>query len=163
MSVGLFRIPRRNLFWRMDVYSFKCHKDYQTRLLKVGYSSWEDKRVHAKAFSSLQFKIYGWIIHDDFTSLTTWWMRNNRYFSYEVEELMHRQRNFSLFSLIVLKPAYVFVLHFIRRRGYRYGWKGLFHAALWFVYHLIVGIKYYETIHKYDDGRKNSFTNSESK
>lgn len=143
-TVDLAYIPRKNLFWGEFLGKATAYPDYQSRLFRRDRGRYQDKEVHAQVEVPGD-KVYlkNAIIHDDFTDISSWWLRNNRYYRYELDECIKRGKKWG-FKLQIAKPMYVFFRIYILRGGFKHGFKGLFVAFQWFVYHFMVGAKLYE-------------------
>lgn len=143
-SVHLAHIPRKNKFWgKLHGNGFN-YPDYQSRLFRRDYGRYQDKEVHAQVDAggdSVQLK--NALVHDDFTDISSWWLRNNRYYRYELDECIKRGKKWG-FKLQIVKPVYVFLNCYFRRGMFRYGFPGLFFSVQWFIYYFMVAAKLYE-------------------
>lgn len=86
-EVDLAYIPRKNLFWGEFMGKASAYPDYQSRLFRRDKGRYQDKEVHAQVEVTGQ-KVYlkHALVHDDFTDISSWWLRNNRYYRYELDE-----------------------------------------------------------------------------
>lgn len=143
-NVDLAYIPRKNLFWGKFMGKASAYPDYQSRLFRRDKGRYQNKEVHAHVEVSGQ-KVYlkYALIHDDFTDISSWWLRNNRYYRYELEECIKNRKKWGL-KLQIVKPIYVFLLIYFYRGGIFHGFRGLFVAMQWFIYYFMVGAKLYE-------------------
>lgn len=143
-SVDLAYIPRKNLFWGKFMGKTSAYPDYQSRLFRRDKGRYQDKEVHAQVdVPGKKAYLKNALIHDDFTDISSWWLRNNRYYRYELEECLKRGKKWG-FKLQIAKPIYVFLLFYLLRGGFLHGFRGLFVAMQWFIYHFMVGAKLYE-------------------
>ncbi|WP_288955308.1 glycosyltransferase family 2 protein [uncultured Polaribacter sp.] len=143
-EVDLAYIPRKNLFWGEFMGKASAYPDYQSRLFKRDKGVYQDKEVHAQLeVPGSHIFLKHALVHDDFKDISTWWIRNNRYYQYELDECLKRGVKWS-FKLQYIKPLYVFFKFYILRKGFLYGFKGLFVAFQWLVYYFFVGAKLYE-------------------
>ena len=143
-EVDLAYIPRKNLFWGEFMGKASAYPDYQSRLFRRDKGRYQDKEVHAQVEVSGQ-KVYlkHALVHDDFTDISSWWLRNNRYYRYELDECIKKRQKWGM-KLQIVKPIYVFCLIYFRRGGCLHGFRGLFVAMQWFIYYFMVGAKLYE-------------------
>ena len=157
--VDLGLIPRKNLFWGTFMDRASAYPDYQSRLVRNKRGSWEDKEVHARLkVEGRSQKLTKVLIHHDFTSISSWWLRNNRYFRYELDQLKKENVSWSK-KFQYVRPLYVFLKYYFVRRGYRYGFRGFFVSFQWMVYCFMVAAKLYEeqkvdADHKAEKGTK---------
>lgn len=93
-EVDLAYIPRKNLFWGEFMGKASAYPDYQSRLFRRDKGRYQDKEVHAQVEVSGQ-KVYlkHALVHDDFTDISSWWLRNNRYYRYELDECIKNGKN----------------------------------------------------------------------
>lgn len=143
-DVDLAYIPRKNLFWGKFMGKASAYPDYQSRLFRRDKGRYQDKEVHAQVeVPGKRVYLKNALVHDDFTDISSWWLRNNRYYRYELDECLKKGKSWG-FKLQIVKPIYVFLLFYIRRGGFLHGFRGLFVAIQWFIYYFIVGAKLYE-------------------
>lgn len=143
-DVDLAYIPRKNLFWGEFMGKASAYPDYQSRLFRRDKGRYQDKEVHAQVDvpgDCVHLKYA--LVHDDFTDISSWWLRNNRYYRYELDECIKKGKKWG-FKIQIAKPIYVFLLFYIRRGGFMHGFRGLFVATQWFIYYFMVGAKLYE-------------------
>lgn len=143
-NVHLAHIPRKNLMWGELLGNGVLYPDYQSRLFRRDSGRYQDKEVHAQVeVKGDCIHLKNALIHDDFTDISSWYLRNNRYFRYEVDECLKRGKKWN-FKIQYIKPLYVF-FHFYFRKGLcRYGFKGFFASMQWFIYYTMVAAKLYE-------------------
>lgn len=143
-DVDMAYIPRKNLFWGEFMGKASAYPDYQSRLFRRDKGRYQDKEVHAQVeVSGCRVHLKNALVHDDFTDISSWWLRNNRYYRYELEECIKRGKKWG-FKLQIAKPIYVFLLFYVRRGGFMHGFRGLFVAMQWLIYYFMVGAKLYE-------------------
>jgi len=150
-SIQMAYIPRRNTIWGALPGRGINYPDYQSRLFLRDYGRYQDKEVHA------QVEVPGGhvhfthaLVHNDFKTISTWWLRNDRYFKYELKELLKRNRKWS-FTLQYIKPFYVFSRVYLRNKLFLHGFKGFFIAFQWGVYHFFVAASLYEYEHHHNN------------
>lgn len=143
-DVDMAYIPRKNLFWGEFMGKASAYPDYQSRLFRRDKGRYQDKEVHAQVkVPGRNVHLRNALVHDDFTDISSWWLRNNRYYRYELEECIKKGKKWG-FKLQIVKPIYVFLLFYVRRGGFMHGFRGLFVAMQWFIYYFMVGAKLYE-------------------
>lgn len=143
-DVHLAFIPRKNLVWGDWLPHASVYPDFQSRLFRKDYGRYQDREVHAQLeVPGKVVYLKNHLIHDDYTSLSSWWMRNNRYFNYELNEHLKRGNEWSI-KLQYIKPLYVFMRLFIYKKGFLHGFKGFLISFQWLVYHFFVAAKLYE-------------------
>lgn len=143
-NVHLAYIPRKNMFWgKLHGNGFN-YPDYQSRLFRRDSGRYQDKEVHAQVeVNGDCVHLKNALVHDDFTDISSWWLRNNRYFRYELDECIKRGQKWG-FKIQIVKPVYAFLQCYLRRGMFRYGFPGLFFSMQWFIYYFMVGAKVYE-------------------
>jgi len=143
-GVELAYIPRKNKFWGELLGDGVNYPDYQTRLFNKLHGKYQDKQVHAHVISDgKSIYLTHALIHEDFTDISSWWLRNNRYFKYELIELLRNEQKWNR-KMQYMKPVYVFFRIYFLKRMFKYGFKGFFIAFQWAVYHFFVYAKLYE-------------------
>lgn len=140
----LAHIPRKNLFWGRLMGNGINYPDYQSRLFRKDKGRYNGREVHAQVtVSGEEVFLKGALIHDDFTDISSWWLRNNRYYRYELDECIKQNKKWG-FKLQFIKPVYVFLKTYFVNGSWKYGFPGFFVAMQWFVYYFMVGAKLYE-------------------
>lgn len=143
-DVELAHIPRKNLFWGSMLGKGVGYPDYQSRLFRRDKGRYNGREVHAQVtVPGKEVRLKNALIHDDFTDISSWWLRNNRYYRYELDECIKQGKKWN-FKIQYAKPFAIFLLLYFRRGLFRYGFKGYFVALQWFVYYSMVGAKLYE-------------------
>jgi glycosyltransferase involved in cell wall biosynthesis len=143
-DIDMAFMPRKNLFWGEFMGKASAYPDYQSRLFRRDKGKYEDKEVHAQVEVTGQYHyLKHALVHDDFTDISSWWTRNNRYYNYELDECNKRGIKWS-FKLQYIKPLYVFFRIYFRKGGFLHGFKGFFVAFQWLVYYFMVASKLYE-------------------
>ena len=143
-EIDLAYIPRKNLFWGDFMGKTSAYPDYQSRLFRRDKARYQDKEVHAQVeVAGNVVYLKNALIHNDFTDISSWWIRNDRYFKYELDECNKRGIKWS-FKLQYIKPLYVFFKFYVLRRGFAHGFKGFFVSFQWLIYYAMVAAKLYE-------------------
>lgn len=83
--------------------------------------------------------LQGGIDHDSYPTLTSYWLKFNRYTSLEAQERQHASRAALGFQIIIVTLRAIW--HFFGRGGWRDGWRGLFIALASAAYPLVVSVK----------------------
>lgn len=153
-NVHLAHIPRKNLMWGQMLGNGVLYPDYQSRLFRRDQGRYQDKEVHAQVEVKGEcVHLKNALVHDDFTDISSWWLRNNRYYRYEVDECLKRGKKWSC-KLQYIKPVYVFLYFYLCKGLFKYGFKGFFASMQWFIYYFMVGARLYE----YELSQKQSIT-----
>lgn len=143
-NVHLAHIPRKNMFWGTLHGKGFAYPDYQSRLFRRDSGRYQDKEVHAQVkVKGDSVHLKNALIHDDFTDISSWWLRNNRYYRYELDERNKRGIKWG-FKIQFAKPIYAFFDFYIKQGLFRYGFPGFFFSMQWFIYYFMVGAKLYE-------------------
>lgn len=143
-DVELAHIPRKNLFWGDLLGKGVGYPDYQSRLFRRDKGRYNGREVHSQVtVCGKEVKLANALLHDDFTDISSWWLRNNRYYRYELDECIKQGKKWNL-KMQYAKPFAIFLLLFFKKRLFRYGFKGYFVALQWFIYYSMVGAKVYE-------------------
>lgn len=143
-DISLAYIPRKNLFWGKDLGKATSYPDYQSRLFRRKEGQYQDKEVHAQVeVTGGHTHLKNALVHDDFTDISSWWLRNNRYYRYELDECIKRNKKWGI-KLQLIKPIYIFLRIYILQGGFKHGFPGLFVSMQWFIYYFMVGAKLYE-------------------
>jgi glycosyltransferase involved in cell wall biosynthesis len=143
-DIHIAYIPRKNKFWGKLYGNGFSYPDYQSRLFRRDKGRYVEREVHASLrVSGKCVHLKHALIHDDFTDISSWWLRNNRYYRYELDECIKQGDKWSL-KMQVAKPIYVFLRLYLREGYFRYGFPGFFVAVQWFIYYFMIGAKLYE-------------------
>lgn len=143
-NVHLAHIPRKNMFWGELMGDGVNYPDFQSRLFRRDSGRYQNKEVHAQVeVNGDCIYLKKALVHYDFTDISSWWLRNNRYYRYELDECIKRGKKWC-FKLQYAKPVYVFFHLYFRKGLFRYGFKGFFFSMQWFIYYFMVGAKLYE-------------------
>ena len=143
-DVALAHIPRKNLFWGKLMGKGAGYPDYQSRLFRRDKGRYNGREVHAQVnVSGKEVHLKNALVHDDFTDISSWWLRNNRYYRYELDECIKQHKKWN-FKIQFLKPLYVFFKLYFAQGLFKYGFRGYFFAMQWFIYYTMVGAKLYE-------------------
>lgn len=144
-DIDMAYMPRKNLFWGSFMGKASAYPDYQSRLFRRDKARYQDKEVHAQVEVPGKFHYLKYaLVHDDFTDISSWWIRNNRYYEYELNECKKTGVTWS-FKLQYIKPLYVFLRIYFLKFAFLHGFKGFFVAFQWLIYHFMIGAKLYES------------------
>ena len=143
-DIELAYIPRKNLFWGKFMGKASAYPDYQSRLFRRDSGRYDGREVHSQVkVNGRVAKLTNALIHDDFTDISSWWLRNNRYYRYELDECIKQGKSWN-FKMQYLKPLYIFFLWYFIRGGIFHGYRGFFVSFQWMVYYFMVAAKLYE-------------------
>jgi len=119
-----FYVPRRNYFLDKVVRSCGWSPDYQLRLFKKSKTRLSNRQVH-EGFVVDGTKEYlkNELIHYTHSSVTDTLEKINEYSTLEAEEKSKKIKMSG--SKILLKPIWEFLRHFVIRRGFTDGVRGL--------------------------------------
>ncbi len=140
-------IPRMNMIWGELLGKGLNYPDYQSRLFRRDKGRYQDKEVHAQVeVSGKAAHLDNALLHDDFKNISTWWLRNDRYYEYELRELLKHGQKWN-FTLQYIRPAYVFFKMYIGKGLFMKGFRGFFACYQWSVYYFFVAARLYEYEH----------------
>lgn len=143
-DVDLAWLPRKNLFWGEFLRYAGAYPDRQSRLFRRDKGRYDGREVHSHVETPGQsVELSGHIIHDDFTDISSWWLKSNRYFRYELAEALKQGKRWTIRRQI-LYPVIILFRDFFWRQGFRHGFPGFFAAfqkALWY---FMIQAKLYE-------------------
>lgn len=143
-DIDLAQIPRKNMFWGKLMGKGINYPDYQSRLFRRDKGRYNGREVHAQVnVTGKETFLKNALIHDDFTDISSWWLRNNRYYRYELDECLKQGKRWG-FKLQYVKPLYVFLKTYIGNGCWKYGFPGFFVSMQWLIYHFMVAAKLYE-------------------
>jgi len=132
-----WRIPRHNYIFGVLTTGAGWFPDYQTRLLKVGYTHYDPERqVHEVVIlDGKEGTLDHPMIHYNYRDLTHFIGKQQRYVAYDARILFEqgirpKLRNF------ILQPLRHFYWRFVTLKGYQDGWHGLKLSVLmaWYEY-----------------------------
>lgn len=143
-DVELAWIPRKNLFWGTWMRYASAYPDYQSRLFSRDKGRYDGKEVHSHVVvPGKSVKLKNHIIHDDFTDISSWWLRTNRYLRYELDESIKNKRVWT-FRQQFIYPIIIFLRDYLYNKGLVHGFPGLFRAFLEAKYYFMIQAKLYE-------------------
>ena len=120
------------------------YPDYQSRLFRRDVGRYDGREVHSHVRvpgSSVRLKHH--IIHNDFTDISSWWLKMNRYFRYELAESLKQGRRWTYRRQFVY-PVVLFFRDYFGRGGFSYGFPGFFAAFQKALYYFMIQAKLYE-------------------
>ena len=143
-EVHCFILPRKNHILGKWVKNGGLYPDWQHRLIKRKYGSWEEKDVHAKVIVKGEIKKLNLnIIHNGMPNISKQLSNLNRYTRYEADILIRKNIKFSYLKMI-LGPIYVFIKRYILLGGFLDGWRGFFLAIYTAIYYFFSHAKFLE-------------------
>ena len=145
VPVDGYRMPRKNLVWGQWVRSCGTYPDWQLRLFKARYGRWTDRQVHAHVtgLSNVQ-NLQNHLIHYDCTDLSSELMQFARQvIVWESNELVKKDRYWRWID-VTLRPLAIFLLLYLRRGGYRDGFRGFYLSVYRAFYSFMTYARLYE-------------------
>lgn len=140
-------VPRKNILFGKWMKAAMWWPDYNIRFFKKGHVNWVDKIHRPPKTEGQGIKLpedERWaIIHQNYSSISQFIYRLNRYTDVQARELKNTGYNFSLHDLIK-KPLSEFLGRFFANQGYKDGLHGLALSLLQSFSELIVYLKVWE-------------------
>lgn len=147
-AADIVRVPKVNYFFGSPLHTMgwgpaeNAHaRFFKKEAMKVGI------RIHASLtplpssrVMTLDFERSGAIIHFNYVSVSQFVEKLNRYTSVEAEQSLERGERISP-GLAGFRAAKRFLNLYLRRRGFRDGWRGFYVAALMSFYSLAADAK----------------------
>lgn len=120
-----YRIPRHNYLFGVLTKGAGWFPDYQTRLLKVGYTHFEPERhVHEVAIlDGEEGTLDHPMIHYNYRDLAHFIDKQQRYVAYDAR-ILYEQGIRPKFRNFILQPLRHFYWRFVTLKGYQDGWHG---------------------------------------
>lgn len=145
------KIPRKNIIFGKWIKSDHWWPDYVFRLFKKDALKW-DKAIHSLPYTrgdgvELEVDPDSAIIHHNYSSISEYLGKMDRYTDHLKETVLSKKPNFSIADLLT-KPIDEFNNQFFARHGYKDGIHGLTLALLQAFTELIVYLKVWESIEK---------------
>lgn len=147
-SAEIYLIPRANYF-NGDLIRFAgwgAQQDQQMRFFKKGSLSL-DATIHnfmhprsGARLESLPYEDGAAIQHFSYTDISQFYEKLNRYTSVEAQQARERGEKPSLFKAII-HSLREFVARYIKKQGFRDGWRGLHLSLLYMIYRWTVYAK----------------------
>ncbi|OGR86026.1 MAG: hypothetical protein A3A86_02795 [Elusimicrobia bacterium RIFCSPLOWO2_01_FULL_60_11] len=143
-----YRVPRRNHYFGRWLAHGGKYPDYQVRVFRRSKVRYSDHFSHEKVIVSGDTgTLKGWIDHQAYPDLDTWWMKARRTAEFDALEWRRRGISPSLPAFIrfcLARPAWRFLSKYVVKLGFLDGVPGLL-AALHDVltqvltYHILSG------------------------
>jgi glycosyltransferase involved in cell wall biosynthesis len=144
-SFDAFWIKRKNYFINDFLTKGGQYPDPVIRLFKRGKASLPQADVHEQmAVTGQVGTISGHLLHYNALNFTRYITNANRYTSLTAQKLKLDTVSMSLrndFYFLVLKPSHIFLLLFLRHRGYKDGFRGLVFALFSGLHYAIAYMK----------------------
>jgi glycosyltransferase involved in cell wall biosynthesis len=139
----VYRIPFRNYLGNTWLAHGGLYPDYHPRLFRRGHARYGEREIHEKLeFNGTLGSLEGPIEHLTYADLATYLHKVNHYTSLEAEWLA--RTGFRVRWWHFLKPIPRFFKYFIRKQGWRDGFRGLASAVLLALYPLLIYVKVLE-------------------
>jgi glycosyltransferase involved in cell wall biosynthesis len=143
-DVHLANIPRVNLFWGTPMPRPLGYPDYQSRLFRRDRGRYDGREVHSHVrVPGRSVYLKNHLVHRDFTDISSWWLKLNRYFRYELKESLKQGRRWTLRRQFVY-PVVIFVRVYFLRGGFFYAFPGFFVAFQQALYYFMIQATLYE-------------------
>jgi (heptosyl)LPS beta-1,4-glucosyltransferase len=143
-----FYIPRRNYFLGKVIRSCGWSPDYQLRLFRRSKTKITDRKVHEGfAVEGKKEYLINELIHHTHVTITSTLKKIEEYSTLEAEEKVNRIRMTG--SKMVFKSFWAFIQHFVMRRGFTDGVRGLMVSII----HAMTKIQVYMKIWEMQHGR----------
>jgi len=143
-DVDLVWIPRKNLFWGKWMRRSSDYPDRQSRFFRRDKGRYDGREVHSHIVvpgRSVEFRHA--LLHDDFTDISSWWLKTNRYLRYELQEAQKQGRRWS-FRRQFIYPWIIFGRDYIVRGAFVHGVPGFFRVFLKVLTYVMVQFKIFE-------------------
>jgi len=143
-----YEIPRKNIIFSKWISSSHWWPDYVYRLFKKGRITWKEA-IHSvpqtlgKGEKFLSEEKYA-IIHHNYSSVSEYLKRLDRYTTIQAEELQKKNIDFSYTDLLK-KPAAEFISQYFARSGYKDGVHGLALSLLQAMSECVLYLKLWES------------------
>jgi glycosyltransferase involved in cell wall biosynthesis len=139
----VYRIPFRNYLGTFWLAHGGLHPDYHPRLFRRGCARYGEREIHeVLEIQGSQGKLQGAIEHLTYRDLAAYLDKVNRYTTLEAEVLA--AKGFRVRWWHLLKPLPRFFKYYVRKRGYRDGFRGLASAVLLAFYPFFIHVKVLE-------------------
>ena len=143
-EVDLVWIPRKNLFWGEWMRYSSDYPDRQSRFFRRDKGRYDGREVHSHVVVPGQVAYFEHaILHDDFTDISSWWLKTNRYLRYELQEARKLERKWS-FRRQFIYPWIIFGRDYLVRGAFVHGVPGFFRVFLKVLTYVMVQFKIYE-------------------
>lgn len=147
-AVDYYRIPRKNIIFNQWITTDHWWPDYVYRLFRKGYIHWQEE-IHSVPLvrgngSDLPALEENAILHHNYSSISQFLTRMDRYTDFQYRTLLSSGYSFSWPDLLV-QPSREFLLQFYARRGYRLGLHGLALSLLQAFSMLVVYLKVWQS------------------
>lgn len=121
-----WRIPRYNYIFGKLTKGAGWYPDYQTRLLRVGYTHFDPAvKVHeVVVMQGEQGTLNAHFIHHNYADMNHFITKQRTYVSYDAQ-IMYEQGIHPKFRNYILQPLRHFRWRFVQLHGYSDGWHGL--------------------------------------
>jgi glycosyltransferase involved in cell wall biosynthesis len=143
-NIDLMWVPRKNLFWGRWMRYSSDYPDRQSRFFRRDKGRYDGREVHSHVTvpgGTGEFEHA--ILHDDFTDISSWWLKTNRYLRYELQEARKQGRRWS-FRRQFIYPWIIFGRDYFVRGAFRHGVPGFFRVFLKVLTYVMVQFKIYE-------------------
>ena len=140
-----FRIRIKNYVWGVWTKCCGLYPCAQVRLFRTQKGRWSDRQVHAR-LQGLEpvHELKNHIIHQDMTDLSTELQQFSRQVVvWESNELVKQGRHWR-WRDVTIRPAIIFFIYYILKKGFREGFRGLYLSAYRAFYSFMTYARLYE-------------------
>ncbi len=146
-SYSYFELPRKNIIFGKWMKASMWWPDYNIRFFKNGHVTWNEE-IHSNPSTigmgtKLEEEEKFAIVHNNYTSVTQFVDRLNRYSTIQAQELFNKKTKFS-YSDLLTKPLEEFLSRYFSKRGFEDGLHGLGLSLLQSFSFVVVYLKLWE-------------------
>ncbi len=128
-SLSAYRVPRRNYYFGRWLAHGGKYPDNQVRLFRKSQVRYSDHFSHEKVIvQGRTGTLKGWINHQAYPDLETWWLKLKRTAEFDALEWARRgirPSNINFLRLCILRPNWRFLNKYILKGGFWDGVPGL--------------------------------------
>ncbi len=146
---SFFRIPRKNIIFGKWIKHARWWPDLQIRLFKKGKVTWLNE-IHSIPVTEgegidIDIKEENAIVHHNYSSISQFITRMDRYTTIQVKELISQDYNFKISDLFK-RPASEFISRYLAEEGYKEGLHGFTVCILQAISEFILYLKLWENL-----------------
>ena len=143
-EVQCFKFARKNHVLGKWIQNGGIYPDWEYRLFKRDFGKWLDIEVHSRlTVPGKVMALKSHILHFGMHNISKQISNLNRYTRYEADELIKKNKKFSLIRWILF-PLLIFIHRFIWLGGYKDGWRGYLLAVNTAYYYFLSYSKFKE-------------------
>lgn len=139
----LYRIPRKNYLGDTWLAHGGMYPDLTPRLFRRGQARYGEREIHeVLVCAGTRGKLKGPIVHQTYADLAAYIDKVNRYTTLEAQDFCAKGRKVPWWYW--LQPLGRFFKNYVRKKGYKDGFKGFASAVLLAIYPLFIHLKMLE-------------------